>query len=42
MRRIFGIDDKLDPVAIVCIGYTDIDASDPVLKELASKVKFLE
>ncbi len=41
-RRIFGVDDKLDPVAIVCIGYSDAPCPPPARKELATKVKFLE
>lgn len=41
VRRIFGVDEKLDPVAIVCLGYTDGRISAPARKELASKVKFL-
>ena len=41
-RRIFGIADNLDPVAIVCLGYTDVSPSAPARKELAAKVKFLD
>lgn len=42
-RRIFGIDEKLDPVAIVCLGYTDSqNTTAPARKELAAKVRYLE
>jgi len=40
-RRIFGVDEKLDPVAIVCLGYTDIRSIAPARKDLATKVNFL-
>ena len=41
-RRIFGIDEKLDPVAIVCVGYTDSKSTAPARKDLATKVRYLE
>ncbi len=41
-RRIFRIDAKLDPVAIVCLGYTDSSSIAPVRKDLSAKVKYLE
>lgn len=42
VRKIFGIDEKLDPVAIVCLGYTDVRSSAPARKDVSTKVKFLE
>lgn len=41
-RKIFGVDEKLDPVAIICLGYTDISSSAPARKDLTTKVKFLD
>lgn len=41
-RSIFGIDEKLDPVAIICLGYTDAQSQAPARKELAAKVRFLD
>lgn len=40
-RRIFEIGENIDPVAIVCLGYTDIRSAAAVRKDLATKVKFL-
>jgi 5,6-dimethylbenzimidazole synthase len=42
VRKIFGIDQKMDPVAIICLGYTDANISAPVRKDLAIKVKYLD
>lgn len=42
VRRIFGIDEKLDPVAIVCLGYSDVSSATPARKDLGTKVRFLD
>ncbi|MDR3563925.1 MAG: nitroreductase family protein [Negativicutes bacterium] len=42
VRKIFGVDKKLDPVAIICLGYTDVSITAPARKDFATKVKFLE
>jgi nitroreductase len=40
-RRIFGIDEQADPVAIVCLGYSDVSSAAPARKALTTKVKYL-
>jgi Nitroreductase len=42
VRKIFNIDEKMDPVAIICLGYTDTPIAAPMRKDLAVKVKYLE
>jgi 5,6-dimethylbenzimidazole synthase len=41
-RRIFGIAEKKDPVAIVCLGYPAGVIQAPARKDLSTKVKFLD
>lgn len=41
-RQIFGINEQTDPVAIVCLGYSDVSSTAPARKPLTTKVKYLD
>lgn len=41
-RSILGIDQKQDPIAIICLGYAEGLISAPPRKDLNTKVKFME
>lgn len=41
-RQIFGIKEEADPVAIICLGYSDVTSSTPARKPLINKVKYLD
>ena len=41
-RTVFNIDEKKDPVAIICLGYSQGITTAPARKELSSKVIFLD
>lgn len=41
-RSIFGIDEKQDPVAIICLGYPAGPVAAPARKDLGDKVRFLD
>ncbi|MDR7867055.1 MAG: nitroreductase family protein [Sporomusaceae bacterium] len=41
IREIFAIDDDKDPVAVICVGYSERLAAAPARKTLDEKVKFL-
>lgn len=42
VRKIFGIDESKEPVAVLCIGYPDFIGNPPVRKGIADKVVFLD
>jgi len=41
-RDIFGIDEKQDPVAIICLGYAEGPIAVPARKDLSTKVRLLD
>ena len=42
VRKIFAIDDDKDPVAVICVGYSQRPLVAPARKGIEEKVKFLE
>ena len=42
VRKIFAIGDDKDPVAVICVGYSQRSLSTPARKGLDEKVKFLD
>jgi len=41
-RRLFGIEDNKDPLAVLCIGYSDEVTVAPPRKDIAAKVRYLD
>lgn len=41
-RSIFGLDEKQEPIAIICLGYPAGPVTAPARKDLSTKVKFLD